>query len=242
MDEANIQESMDMALSDQNLDDLDIDYTIECINDQLSDILNMSSKKNYLKRFESKIDKLDNEDPNVVNMREEVYSNIIDSIAERFKFEVDKDTYSLGNVAKVFYKFFVLEYTDNLVHFLESYIMENQQSILRYLDSNTDIVLNTKRIEGVDTKISNILNNISDVIDIINGSNIAFDEYLEYIYKHPESSSSVEEMKDYNETILADTDNIIPAMFESLIDENEGFGKVYSELQMNIFKKFSTIE
>ena len=51
-----LQDSLDRAVSDQKLSDIDIDFYYEGIISQLDNLLNLSSKKNFLKKFENKVE------------------------------------------------------------------------------------------------------------------------------------------------------------------------------------------
>ena len=85
-----------------------------------------------------------------------------------------------------------------------------------------------------------ILNNISDTIEIISNMNITFGEFVEYINRHPEASSSANDMIEYERDIMSDTDDLVKGIFDSLIHEEEGFGKIYTDLQLNIFERFKS--
>lgn len=233
-----IQDSLDRAASDQKLSDIDIEYYYEGIQSQLTDLLSVSSKKNYLKKFENKIDNCEDiYEDEIDNIKDMMYTRVIDIIADKFQIAVDKDDTALSAIAKNLYKFFVLEYTNNLTYFFEMYIVENKKDIAKELET---IIPNAKRIEGLDSKTSIILNNISETIKIISGSSISFTEYVEYINEHPESSACVNEMIEYDKYILSDTDNFIQSMFDMLLNEEEGFGKIYTDLQLNIFNRYKS--
>lgn len=233
-----IQDSLDRAASDQKLSDIDIEYYYEGIQSQLTDLLSVSSKKNYLKKFENKIDNCEDiYEDEIDNIKDMMYTRVIDIIADKFQITVDKDDTALSAIAKNLYKFFVLEYTNNLTYFFEMYIVENKKDIAKELET---IIPNAKRIEGLDSKTSIILNNISETIKIISGSSISFTEYVEYINEHPESSACVNEMIEYDKYILSDTDNFIQSMFDMLLNEEEGFGKIYTDLQLNIFNRYKS--
>ena len=57
---------------------------------------------------------------------------------------------------------------------------------------------------------------------------------------HPEASASANEMVEYDKEILSETDNIVDSIFDALIHEEEGFGKIYTDLQLNIFNRFKS--
>ena len=233
-----LQESLDKAVSDQKLSDIDIDFYYEGIESQLDNLLSISSKKNYLKKFENKINDPDSFYPDEIEETKEVmYNSVIDMISDKLNFEIDKSEVSLGKLAKTLYKFFVLNYTDNITYFLEMFILENKKDICRELEK---VVSGSKRIEGLDQKTAMILNNISDTIEIIDGMNISFGEFIEYINKHPEASSSANDMIEYEQDLMSETDDIVNEIFRELKDEEEGFGKIYTDLQLNIFERFKS--
>lgn len=233
-----LQESLDKAVSDQKLNDLDIDFYYEGIESQLDNLLSISSKKNYLKKFENKIDDPESFYPDEIEQTKEImYNDIINMISEKLGFEIDKDEVSLSKLAKTLYKFFVLNYTENITYFLEMFILENKKDICRELENRS---ATSKRIEGVDSKIALILNNISDTIEIIDGMNISFGEFIEYINKHPEATSSANDMIEYEKDIMSDTDDLMKTIFTELMNEEEGFGKIYTDLQLNIFERFKS--
>lgn len=233
-----LQESLDKAVSDQKLSDIDIDFYYEGIQSQLDNLLSISSKKNYLKKFENKINDPDSFYPDEIEETKEImYNSVIDMIADKLDFEIDKTEVSLGKLTKTLYKFFVLNYTTNITYFLEMYILENKKDICRELEK---IVSTPKRIEGIDSKIAMILNNISDTIETIHSMNVSFSEFVDYINRHPEASSSANDMVEYEKDLMDNTDNIVDNIFNALINEEEGFGKIYTDLQLNIFERFKS--
>lgn len=234
----NLQESLDKATSEQKLEDFDIEFYYEGIESQLDNLLSMSSKKNYLKKFENKINDPESFYPDeIVETKDVMYNDVINMISNRLGFEIDKSEVSLGKLAKTLYKFFVLNYTDNITYFLEMFILENKKDICRELENRSS---SSKRIEGVDSKIALILNNISDTIEIIKSMDISFGEYIEYINKHSDASSSVNDMIEYEHDLITESDEIMEGIFNELLNEEEGFGKIYTDLQINIFERFKS--
>ena len=139
-----LQDSLDKAVSDQKLSDIDIDFYYEGIQSQLDNLLSISSKKNYLKKFENKINDHDTfYQDELEETKEMMYNSIIDMISDKLNFEIDKSEISLGKLAKTLYKFFVLNYTTNITYFLEMYILENKKDICRELEK---LVSSPKRI------------------------------------------------------------------------------------------------
>lgn len=235
----NFSDVLDNAKSALSIDELDLDFIVESIKDQVSELMESSSKKNYLKSFEKNIDNSDLPEDERETMRQNMYNEIIDIISARFNIQIDKDTVSNRELSKNLYKFFVINYVDNVEHFLESYIIENKKEIVTELERKD---VNSKRIEGIASKkMAIILNNISFVIDIIANSNITFREFLTYITRHPESSSSCEELLDYMDETIEYADDIVSFIMDQLVNEEEGFGNIYTELQRNLFERFNTI-
>lgn len=232
------QDFADLISSDDKLDNIDSEYYYEGIASQIDELLQNTSKKNYLKKFEKKIEENYDYDDEIENAKEQVYTKIVEMITDKFDFEVDDTQIKLSILTKNLYKFFVLDYIDNLTYFLESYIIENKVDIIKNIETFSN--MQNKRIEGVDSKTSIILNNIADVITIIAGDDLTFREYVEYINKHPESSAAVSAMLEYDEEILSETDGIYRKIMQDLLDEEEGFSNIYTKLQLNIFDRFKS--
>ena len=235
----NFSDVLDNAKSAISIDDLDLDFIIESIKEQVSELMESSSKKNYLKSFEKNIDNSELPEDERETMRQNMYNEIIDIISKKFNIQIDKDSVSNRELSKNLYKFFVINYVDNVEYFLESYIIENKKDIVAELERKD---INSKRIEGIPSKkMAIILNNISFVIDIIAASNITFREFLTYITRHPESNSACEELLDYMDETIEYADDIVSYIMDQLVNEEEGFGNIYTELQRNLFERFNTI-
>lgn len=235
-----ISEALSAAENIISAEDLDLDYITECIHEQVDELMESSSKKNYFKTFENKIDNCDLNDSEKINVREAMYSDIIDIISEKFNITVNKESVSNRELAKNLYKFFIINYNDNVEQFLEMYILENKKDIIDELERRE---INAKRVEGISSKkIATILNNISFVIDIIANSGIDFLDFLQYIDKHPESSSSTGELIDFMmDESIENADEVITFIMDQLVNEEEGFGNIYTELQRRLFDRFSTL-
>ena len=196
----------------------------------------LAPKLSFWKKWHDNIGNVSEEKNNKSNYK------IIDIISEKFNIHVDTDSdssVSKKGLAKNLYKFFVINYVNNVEQFLESYIIENKKEIVAELERKD---INAKRIEGISSKkIAHILNNTSFVIEIIASSNITFREFLEYIIKHPNASSASEELLDYMDGTIDYADDIVKFIMDQLINEEEGFGNIYTELQRNLFERFSSI-
>ena len=232
-----IEQAIDQAKSDEVLSDIDVGYIQECLEGQLEDLLSDSTKKNYLKKLEEKLNASDIDESDKALVLNGTYNHVIDMITEKFNFTIDRTENRLDLIAKTLYKFFVLQYTHNVTCFIESFILENQKTIVTELSERDD--LNTRHIEGVSSKLSLVLNNISDVIDIIEGSSISFDEFVDYIIKHEDAKSSVSQIQNFTDSIMSDTEEIVGLILNGLINEDEGFSSIYTELQLNLYNRFA---
>lgn len=238
----NIDSAIEEALADERLNSIDIDYLIEQIDDQLDNLLSSGNKKNFLKSFEKQLEtvSLIETQTDVESIRESIYNLIIQNIADRFDISIDLDNANIKKVAKQFYKFFVLNYIDNLSFFVKSYIIENREDIVYSLMHMDHI--NTKKIPEVNNDISLIMNNIAEVIDIINSKHMDFEDFLYYLGKHPESSSCVEEMREYLNDVIEDADFIVDKLLEPLVSEEEDFGEIFVNIQLDLYNDFNESE
>lgn len=230
-----IQESLERAISDQKLEEIDIDYYYEGIDSQIETLLSIPSKKNYIKKFEKKVndEELGLLEEEKEYLLDDMYSRVIDMISEKLGFTVNLDDVKLSSLAKTLYNFFVLEYTENLTNFLEMYIIENKETLIKNLVNPIE-----KRIEGLPNKISIILNNLSDIIELIFNDDLEFSDYIKYINMHPNSKSSADIIMEYDKNCLNDTDKTIENIIQGLIDEDDGYSKIYTDLQLRIFNRF----
>lgn len=235
----NMDTAIEEAMADERLDSIDIEYLIDQIDIQLDNLMSSDNKKNYLKSFEKQLEDISvlHTETDTKNIRNSVYNLIIQKISEKFDMVIDTEDISIKKVAKQFYKFFVLNYVNNLSYFIKSYIIENKDDIINSLKHMDHI--STKKIHEVNGDIAIIMNNIGDVVDIINSRDIEFDEFLEYLGKHPESSSCVEEMKEYANDIIEDSESIVRLMLQPLVNEEEDFGEVYVNIQMDLYNDFN---
>ena len=239
----NMDYAIEEALSDDRLNSIDIDYLTEQISEQLNNLISSGNKKNFLKSFEKQLDDVSllKTETDIKSIRESVYNLIINNISEKFDMEIDIDNVSIKKVTKQFYKFFVLNYIDNLSYFIKSYIIENLDDIIFDLKHNEHI--STKKINEIENQsISIIMNNIGDVIEIIYNKDIDFSDFLYYIGLHPESDSSVEEMKEYLNTIIENSDSVVEKLLNPLVNEEEGFGEIYVNIQMDLYNDFNNDE
>lgn len=221
-------------------EELDTEFIIESIQDQCNNLMNNTSKNNYLKDFENDIKRVDVMNTDRESIKQDLYLRIINIIEDKFGIEIETEEMNLKEMTKNMYKFFILHYTDNIVNFLEMYILENRKTITSELERRN---INPRRIEGIPSKkIAIILNNISFTIEIIKSTEVSFREFLKYLNSHPDNAPYVEEIIEYEDRgIISNADNIINDIMEQLVNEEEGFGNIYIELQRKLFERFNNL-
>lgn len=243
-------ESIESAISEETLSDIDYEYYIECIKEQIEDLMGTNLKKNYLKKFEENLSKVCEEYKNgdsylepVEGIRNHVYETIIDMITEKFDFNVDVDNapYSLHSMAKYMYKFFVLEYIDNVSQFLEMYIIDNEDDVIALLnkENEEDKSVSMRKIDDLPQNASMIINNLSLIISNLAGQNISFEEFVEYINMHDDSSAAANQMIMYDSEIFGNSDNIVYYILKSLKNEDEGFSSIFTNITKYIYQRYS---
>jgi hypothetical protein len=235
----NYEESIGQVETEARLEDLDISFTVESIKYQLENILDTSSKQNYLKKFNKEFNKIDlGMNPELLNEREAMYDDIIDLIADKYELTVYKEDINFIEVTKTLYKFFVVDFIDNIIHFLEMYIVENKASITSILKRSEHI--SVKKIEGVDDSISLILNNVTEVMKIIKNSNITFNVFLETAETHPDVSVSVKKIGEIYETLISeDEKELFDTIMEPIFSESDGFAYIYTQIQLALCNRYS---
>ena len=238
-----LNDAIDLSNADYEIDSLDLDYIIESIESQLTNLLTDITKKNYLKKFIDKYDKLIKEHPEksdeLNDQKNILYTHIINSIGEKFDISIYTEYVSnMNKFVKTLYKFFIIEYLENITMFLEMYIVENKKDILSEMTLYNENLRN-KKSDEIDQNISIILSNLDSVIEIIKSHNLGFRDFLEYTEKHPEATVSISNMLDYYaDGFFYDADMIYDNIINSLINEDEGFSNIYTTLQLNLYNIF----
>jgi hypothetical protein len=229
--------SLERAMIEEKLDSIDIEFTIESIKEQLDEIYDSSNKRNYLKMFNKKFKELNSDEELILAERDALYETIVDSVAERFRVEIQRDDMKLSKLAKNLYDFFVLDLIDVVSNFLEMYICENKKDIVAKLRKLPNI--NTKRIDELDEDMSLILNNLGEVVYIIYNSELDFYDFLEYADKHPDTPASVSEIMEYDPTVINDeANNLFLTIMSPLVEESDDFSSVFTSLRMNLYTNF----
>lgn len=234
-----IYDSIDEVISDQRMDEIDYEYFIDGIEYQLNNPMEHQSLKNFLKKFENSVDSSELKDEEKSTLKEKMYINIVNKIQEKFNFTMTTDSIS-KKMAKYFYKFFVLDYLDNITNFISQYLITYADSLKTDLleeYSKNEINFDQNDPQGENSLFLLIIN-IKNVIKIISSYNLSFDEILNIMNSHPDASASVKEMINYNEEFMGDTENIVDFIFSSLINENGGFSNILTSVQWYIYSNF----
>lgn len=234
-----IYDSIDEVISDQRMDEIDYEYFIDGIEYQLNNPMEHQSLKNFLKKFENSVDSSELKDEEKSTLKEKMYINIVNKIQEKFNFTMTTDSIS-RKMAKYFYKFFVLDYLDNITNFISQYLITYADSLKTDLleeYSKNEINFDQNDPQGENSLFLLIIN-IKNVIKIISSYNLSFDEILNIMNSHPDASASVKEMINYNEEFMGDTENIVDFIFSSLINENGGFSNILTSVQWYIYSNF----
>ena len=234
-----IYDSIDEVISDQRMDEIDYEYFIDGIEYQLNNPMEHQSLKNFLKKFENSVDSSELKDEEKSTLKEKMYINIVNKIQEKFNFTITTDSIS-KKMAKYFYKFFVLDYIDNITNFISQYLITYADSLKADLleeYSKNEINFDQNDPQGENSLFLLIIN-IKNVIKIISSYNLSFDEILNIMNSHPDASASVKEMINYNEEFMGDTENIVDFIFSSLINENGGFSNILTSVQWYIYSNF----
>lgn len=234
-----IYDSIDEVISDQRMDEIDYEYFIDGIEYQLNNPMEHQSLKNFLKKFENSVDSSELKDEEKSTLKEKMYINIVNKIQKKFNFTMTTDSIS-RKMAKYFYKFFVLDYLDNITNFISQYLITYADSLKTDLleeYSKNEINFDQNDPQGENSLFLLIIN-IKNVIKIISSYNLSFDEILNIMNSHPDASASVKEMINYNEEFMGDTENIVDFIFSSLINENEGFSNILTSVQWYIYSNF----
>lgn len=125
-------------------------------------------------------------DEQIKDKRIEVFNCIIGTINEFYNLRVIEDipeeqTYS---IAYMMYQIFVSEFTERMLNFYTQYIIDNMESLLKYLTTNSDYkptkTAYAKKIYNSENYIT-IYDNMNLIVDILAGLDIPFDILVSYM-------------------------------------------------------------
>jgi hypothetical protein len=229
------------------LSNLDSDYIIHIINDSLS-----KKFRPFDEPMPNMVDVLEREFIGILNnapdytekikdVRRETYIEIITTIIEYYGLTLNIDLLStdeenIHTIAKLLYDVFVSRFTDNMINFFTSYIIDNADTIYNYLKSMDNI--NRPRDNGayarnnfLDEKFVLIHANANMVIYNIAGYDINLSTLLNYFFNP--------QIAEYLNSILEDTNDIYKYHYGFYIKSNNGpevITRIKLELQSRTFQ------
>jgi hypothetical protein len=229
------------------LSNFDTEYIMHVIDDSLSKKFRpfdgpMPNMVDVLERqFKMVLDNAPDYKENIMSVRSETYIEIISRIASFYQLNItvdltEMDPENLHTIAKFMYDAFISRFTDNMINFFTSYIIDNSDTIYNYLKSMDNI--NRPRDNGAyaknnftDEKFILIHANANMVIYNIAGYDIAFTTLLRYFFEKP--------VADYLSTILEDVNDIYRYHYANYILSNnapEIITRIKLELQARTFQ------
>lgn len=107
------------------------------LEDQLGESIFSEKKTNYLESYMSKykfyLDEYSANEEFIESLKEkkdDMIEHILNEISDKFEFNIDDESRKT-KVAKVLYEFFVIDYKNNMVDMILTYINDNKKSILQ---------------------------------------------------------------------------------------------------------------
>ena len=122
-------------------------------------------------------------DQEIIEKKEALLLTIINTIAEYYGFEIAEEIQpeQLYTVCYIIYQLFVSEFTDRMLNFYTQYIIDNMDSLIKYIkpeESSKSVY--AKKIYN-NQELGVIYDNISKVMDVIAGLDIALPELITYL-------------------------------------------------------------
>lgn len=219
----------------------------ENILDQINAGIISPYKENYLKDYMMQYKYFknmygDNEDISRIldNSLENTLTMIIQSICEKFDFEMNLDDIKLKPIAKALYKFFVLKYDKNIINFFTNFIISNKKELVSIIkqEANKSKVKKCKNVTTIANKLlygnneSLLISNINYIIlEIIPSWGLDVD-FLDYF----DSTLILDTLKQYlnNEMMVVFNDNIFDKFIEPIVDKEPGYNSIISEVTVNL--------
>ena len=231
------------------LSNLDSDYIIHVVDDSLSKKFRpfdepMANMIDVLERqFIVILQNAPDYTEKIKDVRKQTYIEIISRILDYYNLRIDIDLTNLENeenvhtIAKLLYDVFISRFTDNMINFFVSYIIDNVDNIYSYLKTMDNI--NRPRDNGIysknnftDEKFILIHANANMVIYNIAGYDISLSTLLNYFFE-PQIAS-------YLNSIIEDTGDIYKYHYASYIMSGpEIITRIKLELQARTFQKIT---
>lgn len=229
------------------LSNLDSDYIIHVVDDSLSKRFRpfdepMANMVDVLERhFITILQNAPDYTEKVKEVRKLTYIEIISRIIDFYQLQLnidlsETDEENIHTIAKLLYDVFISRFTDNMINFFVTYIIDNADNIYNYLKSMNNI--NRPRDNGayarnnfLDEKFILIHANANMVIYNIAGYDINLDTLFKYFFNA--------QVADYLNSIIDDTNDIYKYHYASFIKSNFGpevITRIKLELQSRTFQ------
>lgn len=160
---------------------------------------------------------------------------IIEAICERFSINIDEEDYST-KMAKTLYKFFVLDYKDNLITFFMNYIAANKKAIVtevKALKKGRDISTIVSKNKYANNNDALIINNINYILLELITSMTEDDSNLDLVIDDDDDIVSINMRDMINEGLI--TFNGTFNMFISpFVEKEDGFSEIISEIVLRL--------
>ena len=177
----------------------------------------------------------------ILDVRKQTYIEIITRIVDYYNLNITIDLINeneenIHTIAKMMYDAFIARFTDNMINFFTSYIIDNADTIYNYLKSMDNI--NRPRDNGayaknnfLDEKFVLIHANANMIIYNIAGYDIGLNTLLNYFFG--------QQVSEYLNSILEDKGDIYKYHYGSYIKSNYGpevITRIKLELQSRTFQ------
>lgn len=152
-------------------------------------------------------------DEEIIEKKEDVLRQIIEIVGSSFGFQISAEIpqQQLYPLCYLIYQIFVSEFTDRMLNFYTQYIIDNMDSILRYIKQEeiTKSSYSKKIYNNQDYGV--IYDNMIKVMDIVAGLDIQLPELITYL--------STKETSDFICSFIEATDDIYRKNFVSYITD-----------------------
>ena len=230
----------------------DSDYIMHVIDDSLANKFRPfdGPMPNMVDIFERKFILTLNNAPDyrekIMEVRTETYIEIISRILDYYQLSINldfntTDEENIHTIAKLLYDIFIARFTDNMINFFVSYIIDNSDTIYNYLKSMDNV--NKPRDNGayaknnfLDDKFVLIHANANMVIYNIAGYDINLNTLLKYFFDP--------QVADYLGSIIEDNNDIYKYHYANYIKSNYGpeiITRIKLELQSRICQRNTSI-
>lgn len=223
-----------------------LDFLENEIENQIEYIFE-SNKRNYLEFYLEKykfvksnidvtsypnIEDLDDMKEEMKYNKNRFITDILLKVCDKFDIQIDGDENNT-KIAKTLYKFFVIDYKENLKIFFLNIIKKNKQSIIKELKArkrNRDIGLSASKSKYINTNDAIIINNLEFILmDII--SSMEFDgDFIDYIINYDDNINYMNISKLIEKEKIILTQETFECFISPFINREEGYTDIISEI------------